>query len=133
LIAIVYGFYLEDFTISIEGSAIFTAGILLTVNTFFGGLIYWHLYGKKLNPHQTEADRQKVIRVAIKSLVFISISASIFLMVTLSIKEFQLESFAPLAMTIYLQAIALFSLGNSIGGIKVDEINFNLYKKEPSV
>ena len=91
--------------------------------------IYWNLYGKKLNPHQTEADRQQVITVAIKSLVFISISASIFLMVTLSIKEYQLHSLAPLAMTIYLQVIALFSLGNSIGSIKVDELNFDLYKK----
>ena len=129
LIAILYGFYLEDFTISIEGSAVFAAGILLSVNAFFSGLIYWNLYGKKLNPHQTEADRQKVITVAIKSLVFISISASIFLMVTLSIKEYQLHSLAPLAMTIYLQVIALFSLGNSIGSIKVDELNFDLYKK----
>jgi len=130
LIAIVYSFYLEDFIISIEGSAVFAAGILLSVNAFFSGLIYWNLYGKKLNPHQTEADRQKVITVAIKSLVFISISASIFLMVTLSIKEYQLHSLAPLAMTIYLQVIALFSLGNSIGSIKVDEINFDLYKEE---
>ena len=129
LIAILYGFYLEDFTISIEGSAVFAAGILLSVNAFFSGLIYWNLYGKKLNPHQTEADRQKVITVAIKSLVFISISASIFLMVTLSIKEYQLHSLAPLAMTIYLQVIALFSLGNYIGSIKVDELNFDLYKK----
>ena len=129
LIAIVYGFYLEDFTINIEGSAVWAAGILFTVNAFFAGLIYWNLYGKKLNPHQTEADRQKVITVAIKSLVFISISASIFLMVTLSIKEYQLHSLAPLAMTIYLQVIALFSLGNSIGSIKVDELNFDLYKK----
>jgi len=128
LIAIVYGF---NFTISIEGSAVFAAGILLFVNSFFASLIYWHLYGKKLNPHQTEADRQKLISVAIKSLVFISISASIFLMVTLSIKEYQLNSLAPLAMTIYLQAIALFSLGNSIGSIKVDEINFDLYKEKP--
>ncbi len=130
LIAIVYSFYLEDFIISIEGSAVFAAGILLSVNAFFSGLIYWNLYGKKLNPHQTEADRQKVITVAIKSLVFISISASIFLMVTLSIKEYQLHSLAPLTMTIYLQVIALFSLGNSIGSIKVDEINFDLYKEE---
>lgn len=129
LIAIVYSFYLEDFTISIEGSAVFSAGILFSVNAFFAGLIYWNLYGKKLNPHQTETDRQKVITVAIKSLVFISISASIFLMVTLSIKEYQLHSLAPLAMTIYLQVIALFSLGNSIGSIKVDELNFDLYKK----
>jgi hypothetical protein len=130
LIAITYGFYLEDFKISIEGSAVYAAGILLSVNVFFSGLIYWNLYGKKLNPHQTEADRQKVITVAIKSLVFISISASVFLMVTLSIKEYQLDSLAPIAMTIYLQVIALYSLGNSIGGIKVDELNFDLYKKE---
>jgi len=131
LIAIIYGFYLEDFTVSVEGSAVFAAGILFSVNAFFAGLIYWNLYGKKLNPHQTEADRQKVIAVAIKSLVFISISASVFLMVTLSIKEYQLHSLAPLAMTIYLQVIALFSLGNSIGSIKVDELNFDLYKEEP--
>ena len=129
LIAIVYGFYLEDFTINIEGSAVFAAGILLFLNVFFSGLIYWQLYGKKLNPHQTESDRQKLITVAIQSLVFISISASIFLMVSLSIKEYQLHSLAPLAMTIYLQVIALFSLSNSIGSIKVDELNFDLYKK----
>ena len=130
LIAIVYGFYLENFTITIEGSAVYATGILLSVNAFFAGLIYWQLYGKKLNPHQTEADRQKLISVTIKSLVFISITASIFLMVTLSIKEYQLHSLEPLAMTIYLQVIALFSLGNSINSIKVDEINFDLYKEE---
>ncbi len=131
LIAIVYGFYLEDFTISVEGSAAYAAVILFSVNAFFAGLIYWNLYGKKLNPHQTEEDRQKAIRVVAKSLVFISICASIFLMVTLSIKEYQLHSLEPLAMTVYLQVIALFSLGNSIGSIKVDELNFDLYKKEP--
>ncbi len=131
LIAIVYGFYLEGFTISIEGSAVYAAVILLSVNAFFSGLIYWHLYGKNLNPHQAEADRQKMITVAIKSLVFVSISASVFLMTSLSIKAYQLDSLAPVAMTIYLQVIALFSLGNSIGSIKVDELNFDLYKKEP--
>jgi len=129
LTAVFYGFYLEDFTIDIEGSAVYAAGIILLLNTFFSGLIYWHLYGKKLNPHQTETDRQKQISAAIKSLVFISISASVFLMVTLSIKEYQLDNLAPLAMTLYLQAIALFSLGNAIGSIKVDEINFDAYKE----
>jgi len=129
LSAVFYGFYLEEFTIDIEGSAVYAAGIILLLNTFFSGLIYWHLYGKKLNPHQTETDRQKQISAAIKSLVFISISASVFLMVTLSIKEYQLDNLAPLAMTLYLQAIALFSLGNAIGSIKVDEINFDAYKE----
>ncbi|MGJ8692729.1 MAG: hypothetical protein ACSHW0_09625 [Thalassotalea sp.] len=129
-VALVYGFYLEDFTIDINGSAVYAAGILLTVNVFFAGLIYWHLFGKKLNPHQTEEDRQKMISVAIKSLVFISISASIFLMASLSIKEFQLHSLEPVAMTIYLQVIAFYSLGSAIANFKIDELNFDLYKKK---
>lgn len=126
----IYGFYLEDFKWDINGSAIWGMFILLGMNLFFAGIIYWNLYGKKLNPYLNESDRFKQISVAIRSLLFISATASLFYGVSVAIKFYEAYELAPLAMTLYLQIIAAFSLGSMLHGLKLEDMDFSVYQDD---
>ena len=53
--------------------------IVAAFNLFFAGIIFWYMYGKKLNPHQAYEDRIRHIEIIVKLLVFLSIAATMFI------------------------------------------------------
>jgi hypothetical protein len=101
---------------------------LIASNLLFAGIIYWNLYGKKINPYQATKDRTKQIEVTIMSLVFMSIAASLFLIVTGIIEYFNLDYLESAMMSIYLQLIIFIGLGTILRKLRVENIDFEVYK-----
>ena len=49
--------------------------VLVTIaNLGFAGMIFWSIYGRKLNPHQAHEDRMRYIGTMVQILVFLSIA-----------------------------------------------------------
>lgn len=107
--------------------------ILVTLglsNFLFAGIIYWNLYGKKLNPHQSNKDRFQQIEVTVKSLIFMSITASIFLIVMKAVDTMQLDLLKPALMSIYFQFIIVIGLGSLLRKLRIENLDFDVYKAD---
>jgi hypothetical protein len=103
---------------------------LIFSNLLFGGIIFWNIYGKKLDPYQASKDRLLQIEFTVKSMVFSSIAASIFLMVTGVIAKYNLDYLEPTIMSLYLQFIVFIGLGYILRKMRLENIDFEVYREE---
>jgi hypothetical protein len=133
-IACILFFYnLHQFQFHLSNDTFVIAISLTASNILFAGIIYWNLYGKKLNPYQTSGDRLKQLEVTIKSLVFMSIMASSFLMILEGIEAFELDYLVASLMSLYLQFTVVIGLGSLLRNLRVENIDFKVYKEDVSV
>ena len=107
--------------------------IILATNLFFAGVIYWHIYGKKQDPYQASEDRIKQIKVTVHSMVYVSIGVSIFLGVHMLIKIYDISYIKPSVMSIYCQLILWASVGNRLKQLKLENIDFSVYKEQAEI
>ncbi len=106
---------------------------LVLSNILFAGIIYWNLTGKKLNPHQASKDRINQIEVTVKSLVFMSIAASMFLIIIEAVNELTLDFLEPVLVSVYFQLIIFIGLGAMLRAIRIENLDFEVYKKDVSI
>lgn len=104
--------------------------ILTAANVFFAGIIGWNIYGKKRDPYQAHEDRVRQIKLIIKQMVFISIAATVFVVLGVLLKMFDLHHLSQIATSLYLQLIAVISF---YGLFSSDQIDFEVYKEDPVV
>jgi hypothetical protein len=111
------------------GSDAFVISItLIAMNALFAGIIFRNLHGKKLDPYQASKDRIRQIGVTVKSLFFMSIGASVFIMMQAGINEFDLDYLEPSIMSLYLQFTMLIGLGAVLRKLRIENINFDVYR-----
>lgn len=130
---IFYYLYIDQFQFHWANDTFVISIALIAMNALFAGIIYWNLSGKKMDPYQSSKDRIRQIENTVKSLVFVSIGASIFIMVTAGINEFNLDHLEPSIMSLYLQLIALVSVGTRLRTLRIENIDFDVYKEDVSV
>lgn len=128
--AILFDFYAHDFAVSWGHDTVqraivtgVTNGLLLIVGA-------WNLYGRKLDPHQSSADRFHRLSITLTSLLFVSMALSVFIAITAADDIYSLDAFDALIMSVYFQAIALLSLGFTLSNIKLEEIDFDVYRND---
>ena len=122
--------YWHQFNIHWDHDTVQRAIVITAGNLLFALIIIWNLYGKPLNPHQAYKDRTKQIEFAVKTLVFVSIAMSVFLMTTAAGDVFDLDSFEPSIASLYFQLIVWISLGTMFRSLRIDDINFEVYKND---
>ncbi|MBL4772882.1 MAG: hypothetical protein JKX98_04570 [Alcanivoracaceae bacterium] len=125
---VLVAFTLVYFRYGLNSRALINIVIIIAANLFFSGTAYWNIYGKKMDPYQASEDRIKQIKVAVKSLVFISIGVSIFLSVHMLVNIFQLDFLEKSIMSIYCQLLVWVSVGTRIKALKLENIDFNVYR-----
>ena len=108
----------------------FNTGIILATNLFFAGLIYWSIYGKKMDPYQADEDRIKVLKVTVTSMTYVSIAVSVFLSVQMLINMFEWDFLEKSTMSIYCQLIVWASVGSRLKQLKIENIDFDVYKAQ---
>ena len=130
---ILFYLYIDQFQFHWGSDAFVISITLIAMNTLFAGIIYWNLSGKKLDPYQSSKDRIRQIEASVRSLVFVSIGASIFIIITAVINQFNLDYLEPSIMSLYLQLIALASVGTTLRALRIEDIDFDVYKEDVSV
>ncbi len=103
--------------------------ILTGANMFFAGIVFWNIRGKKIDPHQSNKDRMKALKSMVTSLFYISIGISMFFMTIMLISKFNLDYLEPIVMSLYCQAIAMLSIIPKLKILKLEDIDFDVYKK----
>ncbi len=131
LVALVYlGFvyfimYVQQFDFSWFGGYTNIVGIT-AVNLVFAIMVAWRLYGKNRDPYQASVDRIREVRLLANQLAFISIAATLFITLTISLKMWDLHNLTQIAMSLYFQLIAFASMKV----MQVDEIDFDVYRDD---
>jgi hypothetical protein len=120
--------YINQFGFPWFGGYRNVAGITL-MNSLFLGLVLWHIYGKKLNPHQSYEDRTTQTKTIAKLLTYTSIAATVFILVDVSLSAFDIRYMLPVSLSIYLQLVAAIGLQ----AYRIEQVNFEVYKQDPLV
>jgi hypothetical protein len=128
---ILFDLYINNFTVTSD--FIIKVLTLCLVHALFIGLAIWHLTGKRLDPHQATKDRSNQTEFSLQSMVTVSIFLSVFLMANSAVDVYQLYTLEILINTIYFQVIAFLSIGGMLRTMRVDNINFDVYKADKSV
>lgn len=125
-------FYLsgKDLSAPWEAEVYVSLLVITGVNLSFAGMIARFLYGKKRNPHQAYEDQLKEIGLVVKSSVFTSIGMSIFLTTADAADRYGLEIFDPPIVSIFMQLCVLFGIGLSFRTLKVEAMDFEVYKDD---
>lgn len=117
---------LSDFNIG-EKEAILLGSMGLA-NALFIVLGYILIHGKKLDPHQSAADRHNATAVVITSYTSISMLISVFFIFNLSVDEFSLQAWEPMFNSLYWLSIMFLSTGSVLKHVNVEDINYDVYK-----
>lgn len=103
--------------------------IITGMNLFFVAVLAWHMFGKKLNPHQSAADRLAYIRRLAVVLGFISIAATSYAVLTITLSAADAHELKPAARSVYFQIIALASFYS----YRIESMNFDVYREDARV
>ena len=126
------GYYLGDrgFGTSWEGETYFTVFGVAAMNLFFAASIAKQLYGKRANPYQAHKDQLQQIGSKARVMVSASIGISLFLVITIAVDRYGLEVFDPPLTSLYMQFCAAFGVGFLMRTLKIEEIDFEVYKED---
>jgi hypothetical protein len=118
--------YFEHFTLSKELIVLLSA--MLLSNGLFVFVTINLLYGKKMDPHQSAADRAKMIRANLHSFVYTSILISVYFILNKSVDAFNWQHIEIIFNSLYWQLVIFLSIGALLRGASLDTINFDVYR-----
>ncbi len=95
------------------------------LNGFFALIIFKYVYGKKIDPHQSDEDRFKQVSRVVKLMLFSSIAATLSISIHFLLSAFDLRHLNDVVASIYYQLIMLVMIMTSIK----DNENFEVYKE----
>ena len=128
--AILFDLYVHDFAVTWGHDTIQRALVMAVTNGLLAIVGAWTLHGRKLDPHQSAEDRIQRMSVNLKSLIYVSMALSVFIAITAADDVYNLDAVDAVIMSVYFQAITLLSLGYTLRNLKLDEIDFDVYKND---
>jgi len=126
--SIVLDLYVNNFQFTED--VVIKAISLTLCNGLFICIVMINLSGKRLDPHQASQDRTKQIELSIKSMVFISILASVFFIVITVVQAYDADYINIYINSFYFQLLAVFGFGSMLHSQSLKDMNFDVYKKE---
>jgi hypothetical protein len=128
--AILFDLYVHDFAVTWSHDTIQRALVMAVTNGLLAIVGAWTLHGRKLDPHQSAEDRIQRMSVNLKSFLYVSMALSVFIAITAADDVYNLDAVDAVIMSVYFQAITLLSLGYTLRNLKLDEIDFDVYKND---
>ncbi len=120
--------YIEQFGFPWFGGYLNIVGIT-AIHGFFGGMIVRLMYGKRKDPYQASEDRERQIELGVKSMIFVGIAATLFVMLEIGLHALDLQNHSGTIMSLYFQLIALVSFRE----FRIEDTDFEVYRPEPVV
>ena len=128
-----FDFYVHDLDFSLGRDSTQRAIALILTNGFMAAVSAWLFYGRKLNPHQSAADRWQQAQVQLKSMVFVSMAVSVFFFTQAAGNVIDIGDLDAPLMSLYFLAVALLSLGYSLNRLKPENLNLEVYRSDAVV
>jgi hypothetical protein len=128
---IFFDLYINDFILTSD--IIIKVFSLCLVHALFIGLTISQLTGKRLDPHQAIQDRSQQTEFSLQSMVSVSMFLSLFLIANSAVEFYQMEYIEIMINSIYFQVIAYLGIGGMLRTIRLENINFDVYKTDKAV
>lgn len=104
--------------------------IALSIGVLFLVLIgAWALRGRKLDPHQDAGDRAKQISTTLHAMGYLITAACAFTVYKTVEDAYAIASHDAIAMSIYMQIVALLSIGTVLREVDPRDLDFSVYRK----
>lgn len=133
VVALVVDFVSTGFDFSWRSGSVQRGLTLLGVNLAMVLAGIWSVYGRKHDPHQSESDRARRMRVGMTSMLLVSITVSIFTMLQVADQVFALDYLDAPVISLYFQVVVVLSIGHVLRSFRLEDIDFDVYRDEPSV
>lgn len=120
--------YVHDFVIAWGHDTVERAIMLTATNLVFVAFGAWTLHGRKQDPHQTSADRSRLIASSLRSMFYTSMAMSVFFITQAADDVYDLDYLDATLVSVYFQAIVFLSIGHVLRSLKLEDIDFEVYK-----
>jgi len=120
--------FVHDFIFDWGHDSIQRAIVLTVTNLVLVTLGAWNLYGRKQNPHQSIEDRNKQISTNLIWFFYVSIAMSVFCMTEVADDVIDIGFLDATLMSLYFQTISFLSIGHAMRTLKLENIEFDVYK-----
>jgi len=131
--AILFDLYAHDFEIIWGHDTVERAIVLTITNLFLAGVGAYTLYGRTRDPYQSSADRTRKVSASMRTMFYCSMALSVFFVTAAADDMFDIDYLDAIVMSVYFQGIVLLSLGNMLSNVKVEDIDFDVYKEDAAV
>ncbi len=128
VVTLVASLVANDFDFSWRSDAMIQCLTLILTNLVMALVAIMGVYGRKLDPHQSEDDRARKLRVSLRSMLYISIVASVFTLTQLADQVFGLDFLDAVMLSLYFQAIVVLSIGHLLRGYRLEDVDFGVYR-----
>lgn len=130
--AVLVDLYAHQFTISWAHDTVQRTVVFTITNLLLAAIGAWLLYGKKLNPHQTADERIKLVKTNLHSFLYLSMALSVFWITQAIDDVFDLDFLDATIMSLYFQLIVFLSIGHVLRNMRLEDMNFDVYKNSPA-
>lgn len=131
--AILFDFYAHDFEFIWGHDTVERAIVLTLTNLMLVGVGAYTLYGRTRDPYQSSADRTRKVSASMRTMLYCSMALSVFFVTAAADDMFDINYLDAVVMSVYFQGIVLLSLGNILSSVRVDDIDFDVYKEDVAV
>jgi len=131
--AILFDLYAHDFEIIWGHDTVERAIVLTVTNLMLAGVGAFTLYGRTRDPYQSSADRTRKVSASMRTLLYCSMALSVFFVTAAADDMFDINYLDAVVMSVYFQGIVLLSIGHILRNVKVEDIDFDVYKDDVAV
>jgi hypothetical protein len=131
--AILFDLYAHDFEIIWGHDTVERAIVLTMTNLMLVGVGAFTLYSRTRDPYQSSADRTRKLSASMRTLFYCSMALSVFFVTAAADDMFDINYLDAVVMSVYFQGVVLLSLGNILRNVKVEDIDFDVYKEDVAV
>lgn len=125
---LLFDFYALDFEVLWNHDSFQRAVLLTVTNLLLIAVGAWNLRSRKPNPHQAPEDRTRQLAAALHSSLYVSMAMSVFFMTQTADDLYDLDFLDATLISLYLQAVAVLSLGHVLRSLSLKDVNFDVYK-----
>lgn len=118
--------YFEGFNLSADLVVLLLSMVLC--NGLFVVLTLKLLFGKKQDPYQSDADRNRMITANLHAFTFTSIIVSVYFILNRSVDVFGLQHVEIIFNSLYWQFVVWLSTGTILRNNTLGQINFDVYR-----
>ena len=130
-ITIFFDLYIHDFVIDFGHDTMQRVLVLTITNLFLAAIACWQLYGQKRDPHQSFDDRAVQLSAMLKSSFFVSMTMSVFFITLAADDVYEFDYLNATLISLYFQTVVVLSLGHVIRSLKIENIDFEVYRADP--
>ncbi len=132
IVAITFDISLNGIALDWDNDVFVRSFVLVMTNLFLAGFGAWFLFGKKFDPHQSSSDRRLKIAANMSSFLYLSIIMSIYFMSAAADQRYDLDFLDASLLSMYFQAIVAFSVLYLMKAIRLEDLDFSVYKDKQS-